>query len=124
MDWNFENFSEKEFACKCCGEAPMDEAFVSALQDLRTSYNRPLTISSGYRCPAHNQAVSSTGAAGPHTTGKAADVVIAGADAIELLKLALDRFNGIGVNQRGAWEKRFIHLDLIEGSNRPAIWTY
>ena len=34
----------------------------------------PLQITSAYRCPSHNDSVSSTGMAGPHTTGLAVDI--------------------------------------------------
>ena len=128
MNWDsIRYFRESEFACKgaaCCGgQSPMDLAFVRKLDNLRDLYDAPLRISSGYRCPIHNQRVSSTGASGPHTTGLAVDIAIDRADAHKLLELACKMgFAGYGINQKGN-AGRFLHLDdLTEG--RPTTWTY
>ncbi|MEO5330361.1 MAG: D-Ala-D-Ala carboxypeptidase family metallohydrolase, partial [Magnetococcus sp. THC-1_WYH] len=51
------------------------------LENLRREFNRPMPVSSGYRCPMHNARVSKTGFSGPHTTGQAVDIVISGEDA-------------------------------------------
>ena len=72
------NFSESELACSCCGKNEMTQETVDALQALRESIGRPLRLSSAYRCPEHNSKVSSTGKSGPHTTGKAIDIVCSG----------------------------------------------
>jgi len=122
-------FSREELQCRCgeCGYlCKMDEAFMLYLGELREKFNKPLYLSSGFRCHAHNRKVSSSGSSnGPHTTGKAADILIAKQDGYEILKLALELgFSGIGINQKGAG--RFIHLDTLtrhEGF-RPTIWSY
>jgi uncharacterized protein YcbK (DUF882 family) len=99
---------------------------VFKLDELRYMFGKPLTITSGYRCPAHNQSVSTTGATGPHTTGLAADIGISGRDAVVVLRMALQvGFTGIGVQQKGGG--RFLHVDLIPdsfGAKRPWIWSY
>jgi len=56
-----------------------------------------------------------------HARGRAVDVLIAGADAVEFLRLALKYFSGVGLNQVADWQQRFIHLD---DRTNPAIWTY
>ena len=57
--------------------------------------------------------MSATGTVGPHTQGKAVDVKIAGEQAFQLIKSALALgFHGIGINQNGDWERRYIHLDI------------
>ena len=118
--WRY--FKLEEFSCKHCGENEIDPDFVSRLDELRARYGRPMVITSGYRCPEHNAAVSSTGTHGPHTTGRAADISVARRDAYDLLRLALDMgFRGIGVNQKGAG--RFLHLDMID-EGRPTVWSY
>ena len=38
--------------------------------------------------------------------------------------MADGNFSGIGVSQKGAWEGRFIHLDMVQDESRPAIWSY
>lgn len=45
----------------------------NVLDPLRTWYGKPLTVSSGYRCPALNKAVKGS-ATSDHMTGRAADI--------------------------------------------------
>lgn len=119
-------FALTEFDCSCCRRNEMDAVFLQELDDLRARYGKPLIVSSGYRCPTHNQRVSSTGATGPHTTGRAADLRVSRADARRLVGIAIDMgFTGIGVQQKGG--VRFVHVDNLpnaEGQPRPTIWTY
>ena len=131
-EWNpsaTPNFTPDEFACQCgCGRADMDAPFMRKLQMVRDEFG-PMQISSGYRCPAHNAKVSSTGATGPHTTGKAADIRCSGHQAHRLIVLAAKTlFPGIGVRQQGSHSSRFIHLDQLEPGEangaRPWVWTY
>ena len=124
-----ENFTRDEFACHCgCGRALVDREFVRRLQALREDYGRPMKITSGYRCPDHNAAVSSTGRDGPHTTGHAADFAVSGYEAGRLFSLAAKYgFTGRGMHQRGAYSARFVHLDDLPagmGRTRPHVWTY
>ncbi len=136
IDWDsFPNFGESEFACQCgCALADMQEPALQTFQNLRTSYNRPLTVSSGYRCAGHPveaRKIDRGGRPGAHNSGFAADFAVAGEDAIELLRLALNdpRVTGIGIQQRGPWNSRFLHCDILpvggdEKIARPALWTY
>jgi zinc D-Ala-D-Ala carboxypeptidase len=126
MDETLRYFRPAEFACKHCHASLMDDLFLRDLDELRHRYGRPLIISSGYRCPHYNDEVSSTGRTGPHTTGCAADVRVARADAYLVLSLALAMgFTGIGVAQKGA--ARFLHLDRLPNAPsqpRPTVWSY
>lgn len=116
--------SELECKCGCCLNV-MHPDFMDKLIRLRILYARPITLSSAYRCPKHNKAVSKTGLHGPHTTGMAVDIAVNGQDAYELLRIAYNLgFVGIGIKQSGDWDKRFIHLDMIPGQTRPRVWTY
>lgn len=116
-------FKTEEFACKCCGISVMNTEFLEKLDELRHRYGKPLVVSSGYRCPKHNKKVSDTGANGPHTTGKAADLAVNREEAYNVLKIAFELgFTGIGVAQKGTG--RFIHLDTITGAGRPTVWSY
>jgi zinc D-Ala-D-Ala carboxypeptidase len=136
INWDdFPNFSEGEFACRCgCGAAEMKEDAVNTFQELRTSYGRKLTVSSGYRCSGHPveaKKIDAGGRPGSHYSGSAVDFHIAGQDAIDLLRIALNdpRVTGIGLQQKGPWNSRFCHIDTIKPGNdhnigRPAIWTY
>jgi len=122
-----QHFTREELACTHCGEMPIPLSAVYRLQRVRDRMAVPLKVSSGYRCPAHNAAVSSTGPNGPHTKA-AFDIQISGAAAYKLVAVAMSEgFTGIGVSQKGPHEKRFIHLDTLpneEGQPRPTVWSY
>jgi uncharacterized protein YcbK (DUF882 family) len=104
----------------------MQTHFLELLDSLRDECGFPLIVTSGYRCPEHNAAVSSTGRTGPHTTGRAADLAVDGARAHALMTIALAMgFSGLGVNQKGPG--RFLHVDDLpnaSGQPRPTIWSY
>lgn len=125
MNWSdYPNFSESEFKCSHTGKSAMHPDFMARLQRLRTAYGKPMKITSGYRDPTH-PIEAKKAAPGAHASGRACDVAIRGAEAVKLLKLALEHgFTGIGVQQKG--EGRFIHLDDIEDGtqHRPMIWSY
>ena len=126
MSRNWEFFTEQEMQCKGTGVCDMNEAFMSKLIKLRKKFNQPMIITSGYRHPAHNMAIGGTRNSA-HTKGRAVDVLVMGKEALRLVRLALDiGMTGIGVAQRGAHERRFIHLDDMtsETHPRPWIWSY
>ena len=124
----FPDFSEVEFTCKCgCGETLMDEAYLFRLQSIRSTYAKPMVITSGYRCPSWNDQQSSTGRKGPHTTGRSSDIACRGADALRLMELGIAAgMTGFGLKQKGS--ARFIHLDDLADTEtagpRPWVWTY
>ena len=120
------HFTAEELRCKCgCGRVDMDAQFMARLEALRVSINRPLTISSGFRCVESELAKGRTGNSA-HTKGRAVDVSIRGKEALELVRLCQTfGFTGVGVSQFNT--RRFIHLDDIEGTvtqPRPHIWSY
>lgn len=127
------NFSWSEMSCKCgrCqGHPDSQEATdffvqeVGWLQTIRDAYGKPIHINSGYRCPDYNDSHFSTGKNGPHTKG-AFDVGIHGHDCWELVSIALKLgATGVGLDQRGDYSGRFVHLDRLSGKTRPWIWTY
>ena len=122
-----QNFTTDEMACTCCGKADMDEEFMKTLQSIRDEMQRPLKVTSGYRCEKHNERVSSTGKSGPHTYAKAADILISGADAMRLFAVAQKHgVSGVGMSQKGTHSKRFVHLDILSPDEgpRPTVWTY
>lgn len=123
MNWNFKNFSEKEFACQHCGKNGIEYEFVEKLQQLRDEFGKPIKINSGYRCPEH-PIESAKKTTGTHCEGYAVDIAVDREDAYKLLGLALQlEFTGIGIKQKG--DNRFIHLDTSKVKNpRPTIWSY
>lgn len=125
--WNPEDtpsFSRSEMACKCpCGRSDMDADFMAGLQSVRDAVGA-LSVSSGFRCESYNTTLKG----GPaHPLGKAADVLVSGRQAYDVVSLARDYgMTGIGVSQRGPHPRRFIHIDSMTADEgpRPMIWSY
>ena len=122
------HFLKRELACKCgCGRLPQ-QSFMDKVENLRMRAGFPMPVSSAMRCPEYNAKKSSTGGWGPHTTGRAIDILVSGSRAFELMRLAMTSgFTGVGVNQKGPHDQRFIHLDDLpdaEKQPRPAPWSY
>ena len=120
LDWAlYPNFTEAEFRCRHCGRQEMQPELLGRLQALRDVYNRPLPVTSGWRCPDHPKEKAKAHP-GMHNTGLAVDLGVQGAEAHEVLRLAMHLgFTGIGVQQRGS--DRFVHLDL---RREPTVWSY
>ena len=95
--------------------------FIPSLQEAGNALG-PLQITSAYRCPEHNNKVSSTGLAGAHTTGKAIDIHVSNsAQRKQLIDYFTNKVTGLGI------AKTFIHIDIIttdELSHRPNCWLY
>ena len=124
INWSdYPDFSEFEMRCSCgCGRADMDPGFMTALQRVRDIFGRPMSITSGFRCPDYDKRISG---AGVHPTGQAADIAISGENVYHLLSAAIAmRMRGIGQKQHGPHARRFMHLDTTTGPLRPRSWTY
>lgn len=101
------NFSLREFQCPCCGQVKIDSNLVYLLQVLRDSINRPIIITSGYRCPKHNKEVGGENNS-YHLQGLAVDIT-GSFNIKEVSEIAKSiGFRGIGIYGL----KNFIHLDL------------
>lgn len=116
-------FDLKEFECKCkdknCeGKLPqlrMNPSLIQALNRIRKELGKPIKVTSGFRCTAHNAAVGGVPHS-THRTGYAADISCDDLD--KLLQLVEDEkeFKGIGV------AKSFIHVDVRPGPRKR--WKY
>jgi zinc D-Ala-D-Ala carboxypeptidase len=127
VNWSdYKNFVEAEFRCKHTGRCEMHPDFMDRLQSLRNEYGKPMLISSGFRHPSHPVEMRKP-RPGAHTFGRAADIMVSHADAVELLGLAIRHgFTGFGVAQRPG-SPRFIHIDDMAPEvtrPRPSIWSY
>ena len=123
------HFTDRELACRCgCGLLPTQE-LLDALEAVRLIYGRPIHITSGARCEAHNAAVM--GAPGSaHIPGLAVDVAPpTGADLMDVTSvflgvLALIRATrkpdcgGFGMGERKG--QRLIHFDVAD----KRAWMY
>ena len=126
---NYPHFKAEELQCKCtypiCPRHGMDDHFMMKLIALRERLNFPFVISSAYRCPNHNNDVSTTGTTGPHTTGQAVDIRVSGTQARHLVEHAIIiGMEGIGIQQAGARGRRFIHVDMMTRQGGQVIWSY
>lgn len=71
-------FRVREFRCKDGTDTVMvDEVLTVVLQCIREHFGKPVTITSGYRTPAHNAAVGGAKSS-QHLLGRAADIRVAG----------------------------------------------
>ena len=118
------NFSDDELRCKCgCGKLnpnPLFPKFMDKVQRLRTLYGKPLEVSSAYRCLDHPVELKKK-KAGMHSIA-AIDLRVDKEDAYAVLELAFKLgFKGIGVQQKGSPNERFIHID---DRADVALWSY
>ena len=118
----WKNFKFEEFTCQCgCGHTEIHAALLDLLQTARDVLG-PIIITSAYRCPDHNDDVSSTGLAGPHTTSKAVDIHISNSQhRKKLIDYFASKVTGLGI------AKTFIHVDILssdEVPHRPNCWLY
>ena len=123
----YQYFTNDELKCKgidCCGgESKMNHEFMVKLVSMRRETGIPFVLTSSYRCPVNNSRVSKTGNIGPHTTGRAVDILCRGHESYIIIDSAFRHgMTGIGVNQKG--ERRFIHIDDLTGDFRPWVWSY
>lgn len=105
------NFKVREFACKD-GSDPVfvSAGLVSVLQQIRSFFRKPVTITSGYRTPAHN-AKEGGSAQSQHLYGMAADIVVEGVAPLVVAEYADSLLPGTGgiivYPKRG-----FVHIDV------------
>ena len=118
-----EHFNRTELACRHTDLCAMEESFLQKLEAVRVEFNQPMKITSAFRDQTHPvQARKPNPRMGYHTKGRAVDVAVTGSDALRLIEIALrNGMKGIGVCQKGAHDKRFIHLD---DRDEFMIWSY
>ena len=102
-------FRKAEFACKCgCGASEMEEKLIKAADKVREYFGKPITVSSGRRCPTHNARVGGVSNS-RHLTGKAMDFCVSGISASMVLtyvqKLPEIRY-------AYAIDNNFVHMDI------------
>jgi len=93
------------------------------VNQMRAAVGEPFIVNSAYRCPEHNNNVSSTGLNGPHTTGRAIDIRAGSRLKSKILMAAIQQ----GITRFGI-AKTFIHIDDLNeaagGFDSHVIWTY
>ena len=108
-----DNFNSTEFDCHgsgCCNQTEIDPKLVEYLQKIRDHFKKPITITSGYRCPVHNKNIGS-GTGSRHVKGQAADISVKDVKPAEVAKYA----ESIGILGIGLYETsvdgHFVHID-------------
>lgn len=107
-------FTREEFRCKCggkhCGGFPAEpeEKLVRLAQRVREHFGRPVTVSSGLRCPAHNARVGGV-ANSRHLSGKAMDFCVSGYSAEAVLSFVRRQPD---IRYAYAIDHNFIHMDV------------
>lgn len=117
--WQY--FTMEELTCQCgCGKMKMDDGYMRALVSIRRELGFGLPVTSGYRCENHPIEAKKS-KPGSHFTGKATDVGVYDEQAVRFVESALRHgMTGFGVNQKGDFNKRFIHTDQL----RKRMWSY
>ena len=102
------HFNLYEFACPCCKRVMLHPLLLEKLEKLRKIMERPIHITSGYRCFAYNRKVGGV-ANSYHLIGLAADIRVKDINLMEFLAYAEEiDFSGIGFYEK----KNFLHLDV------------
>ncbi len=96
------------------------------LEPVRAKFDKPVTITSGYRSPELSEAIGSK-ATSQHCSGEAVDFEIAG---VSNLQVALWLTNNVNFDQcilefwTGEASSGWIHVSYKDGSNRKQVLTY
>lgn len=112
------HFSERELACKHCGQAGSIDELRQALDDLRELAGVPIVVDDAFRCEAHNVAVGGVPHS-EHPKGEAADIRIEGKTLQEMYDLA-QRIPAFANGGIGVYDGNFIHVDVRA---RKARWA-
>ena len=101
-------FKLNEFSCPCCRKVMLHPRLLSKLVELRNILERPVYITSGYRCTVYNRKIGGV-LNSYHCIGLAADITVKDMDLILLLEVCENiDFKGIGFYEK----KHFLHLDV------------
>jgi uncharacterized protein YcbK (DUF882 family) len=113
------HFSKHEFRCSCCGRVEVSPRLIEVLEGIHTWAGIPMTITSGFRCPAHNAAVGGKPNSA-HLRGEAADFFVSGSqDRFKFLEAAF-----MGEALRIGIGPDFIHIDVAVDLPMEVCWLY
>ena len=117
-------FKVREFRCRDGSDAIMiDQTLVVLLQAIREHFNKPITITSGYRTAAHNAAVGGAKSS-QHLLGRAADIQVADTTVEAVAAYAeslMPDWGGVGrYPVKAGRTKGWVHVDTRPNKSR---WT-
>ena len=111
----------------CSGEIKnLTDLCYGILEPVRAKFDKPITITSGYRSPELCEAIGSK-ATSQHTKGQAVDFEIAG---VNNLAIGLWLTNNVNFDQYiqeyydGTPSSGWCHVSYVEGSNRKQVLTF
>jgi hypothetical protein len=120
-----ENFTVKEFRCKCgCGTCNVADSLLGRLESLKKYVDMdPVYVISGCRCPTHNK---NEGGVKDSSHIAEEDHECEGADITsrqmyKLLQGALIIFDRVGIKDM---KRNMIHVDTDKTKIQPYFWTY
>jgi uncharacterized protein YcbK (DUF882 family) len=117
-------FKDPEFACKCgCGFCKPDGKLLETLDLIREALGRPVTVTSGCRCPAHNKKVGGVPDSN-HTHGDAADIQCPGmsADSVWQAVMKLYRLGKLPLLAGLGRYDTFCHVDVAPKRAKLREW--
>ena len=114
-----EYFDDYEFACHCDRHEVdsegrnkldhiIDKRLVDLLDRIRERLGVPITVTSGYRCEAHNEEVVGVSNS-YHTQGVAADITYDGID-VDYLAQVAEECGADGIGKY--YHQDFVHVDV------------
>ncbi len=102
------HFNLSEFACPYCKRIMLRPLLLEKLEKLRKIIEKPIHITSGYRCSRYNHQIGGV-TNSYHCIGLAADIKVKDINLITLLEICENiDFTGIGFYEK----KNFLHLDV------------
>lgn len=115
------HFRRSEFSCGCgCGRDTVDYELLRLLETIREHFMQPVTITSGYRCEAHNSSQAVKGSKkSQHLYGRAADFKVKNVNPEQVYDF-IDAYapNKWGLGLYSSW----VHVDTRSGP--MARWDY
>ena len=97
------------------------------LEPLREKIDKPILITSGYRCPELCEAIGSKPTS-QHTKGEAVDFEAIGMSTLNLAEMIINHFDFDQVilecYRKGDMNSGWVHCSLISGENRQEVLTY
>lgn len=117
------HFSLKEFQCACCRCVKLDPRLVHILENVRAHIGQPVFVTSGYRCPVHNAAVSGAEDS-DHLYGWAADIVVRSM-LPKSLAVVVGWFMPEGTGRIGLYpDKQCVHVGAQHRNGLPDRWGF
>ena len=106
------HFDRAEFACRCgCGFDTVDAELVLMLEEIRKEFERPVYVTSGCRCPEHNQHVGGSPNS-QHLKGRAADIQVKGVEPWQVQEFIESELVPSGLGKYDS----FTHIDSRSGN--------